>query len=177
MKKAQLATVTISRGYARDAKGEARLRAKGVTVPIYRADKGQTLGKFKMRKGEYLGVVDGLRVFGEGKRELVKAVKAVHAWGATIYDVETDLCSRRDGAEMLVDAIAPLRPSAEYRTMQAAQVRERVKGRMPQREALEIWRNPKLSTVEALALMPKWTQATAYKKLGKRLVPAGRRPK
>ena len=53
----------------------------------------------------------------------------------------------------------------------------RVKGRMPKREALIIWRNPKLSVSEAIELMTKWKQATAYKQLGKRDVPAGRRPK
>ena len=176
MKKKPQAIVTISRGYARNAKDEARLRAKGVKI-IYRADKGETLGQFKMRQGEYLGVVDGLKVFGDGKREMVAGVRKVHELGATIIDVETDKCSRRDGAEMLVDAIAPLRPSDEYKSMQAASVRERVKGRMDKRTALTIWRNPKLSVGEAIELMTKWTQATAYKRLGKRDVPAGRRPK
>jgi hypothetical protein len=176
MKKPTQATVTISRGYARGAKDEARLRAAGVKT-IYRSDKGEAPGKFKMRKGEYLGVVDGLRAFGEAKGTIIAAVELVHSWGATIIDAETKLCSRRDGAKMMGQALGPNRPSAEFKSMQAASVRERVKGRMPKREALIIWRNPKLSVSEAIELMTKWKQATAYNVLGKRDVPAGRRPK
>jgi hypothetical protein len=176
MKKTPQATVTISRGYARSAKDEARLRAAGVKT-IYRADRGETLGTFKMREGEYLGVVNGLRAFGEAKHDMVNATLLVHSWRATIIDAETKLCSRRDGAQMMAAALGPNRPSAEFKSMQAASVRERVKGRMPKREALILWHNPKLSVSEAIELMTKWKQATAYKVLGKRDVPAGRRPK
>ena len=166
----------ISRGYAASLSDEKRLRALGVKT-IYRGDKGETFGKFKMRKGERLGVVNGLLAFGSARREMVAAVKAVHAWGATIVDAETGLRSDKDGVEMMDLALAPRRPSDQYRAMQAAGVRERVKGRMGKREALIIWRNPKLSVKEAIELMHKWSQATAYKQLGKRDVPAGRRPK
>jgi len=38
-------------------------------------------------------------------------------------------------------------------------------------------RNPKFSVAEAIDLMSGWRPATAYKVLGKRDVPAGRRPK
>lgn len=169
-------TVEITRGLARNEKDEKRLRAAGVTKPIYRMDRGEELGRFKLRKGESLGVVDGLRVFGETKRDIVWAVKLVHSWDARIIDVETGLCSGKDGAEMVINALAPVRPSEEYRKMQAAAVRERVKGRMSQHDALAIWRNPNLSTKEAISLMPKWSQATAYKQLGKRDAIPGRRP-
>src|ERR1700730_13587256 len=90
----------IIRGYARDKKDEARLRAAGVKT-IYRADKGETPGKFKMRKGETLGVVDGLLAFGNAKSDMVAGVKLVHSWGASVRDAETGLCSRSDGAEMM----------------------------------------------------------------------------
>lgn len=169
-------TIEVSRGLARNEKDEKRLRAAGVTKPIYRMDKGEELGRFKMRKGESLGVVDGLRIFGEAKRDMIWAVKLVHSWGARIIDVETGLCSGKDGAEMVINALAPRRPSEEYRRMQAAGVRERVKGRMPQHEALKIWRNPNLSVKEAISLMTKWSQATAYLQLGKRDAVPGRRP-
>ena len=44
------------------------------------------------------------------------------------------------------------------------------------REATIHWRNPKLSVKEAIDLMNGWAESTAYKILGKRDVPAGRRP-
>src|SRR5882724_9117930 len=129
----------IVRGYARNEKDEKRLRAAGVTKPIYRADKGEVPGKFKMRKGETLGIVDGLRAFGDGKGEMVSAVKLVHSWGASISDAETGLCSRRDGAEMMAKALGPKRPSKDYKEMQAKAARARTKGRMPKRDAQAIW--------------------------------------
>jgi hypothetical protein len=173
----EIKAIGIARGYARHERDEKRLRAAGVKT-IYRSDKGETLGKFKMRDGEYLGVVDGLKAFGEGRRDMVAAVKLVHSWGATVIDAETKLCSRRDGAEMLHLALTPRNLSPEHASlMQAKSARARIKGRMPQREALIIWRNPKLSVAEAIDLMTGWTQSTAYNQLGVRGVPAGRRSK
>lgn len=171
----------IAKGFARGLSDEKRLRAAGIITAIYRADQGQLpgnrQGQFKMRRGELLGVVDGLRAFGEAKRDMVAAEKLIHGWGAAVIDAETGLRSDRNGIEMLALALGPNRPSAEFKSMQAASVCERVKGRMPKREALVIWRNPKLSVSEAIELMPKWTQSTAYKQLGPRGVPAGRRTK
>lgn len=176
MKKDEKAIV-IARGYAATKTDKERLAAAGIKT-IYRAYDGETLDRFKMRRGEYLGVVNGLRAFGEGRRDMAAAVKIVHSWGATVIDAETGLCSRRDGVEMLHRALSPKGPSAEFAAqMQEASVKARVKGRMGRREALILWRNPKLSTAEAIELMTKWTQATAYKQLGKRDVPAGRRKK
>ena len=166
----------IARGYAANVADEKRLRAWGVKT-IYRGDKGEILDRFRMRKGELLGAVNGLRAFGEARRGIVDAVKMVHGWGAAVIDAETGLRSDKDGVEMLSQALAPRRPSDDYRKAQAAGVANRVKGRMPKREALMIWRNPKFSVREAIELMTKWSQATAYKQLGKRDVPAGRRPK
>jgi len=48
---------------------------------------------------------------------------------------------------------------------------------MLERDAIIIWRNPKFSVKEAIDLMHGWKTATAYKVLGRRDVPAGRRPK
>lgn len=177
MKKGVPATGTIVRGYAATKADKERLAAAGVRV-IYRAYDGETLDRFKMRKGELLAVVGGLRAFGEARRDMVDAVKRVHATGAAILDLDTNLRSDRDGVEMLHRALSPKGPSAEFAAeMQAKSVRVRVKGRMDKRSALTIWRNPKFSTAEAIELMSKWTQATAYKQLGRRDVPAGRRKK
>jgi hypothetical protein len=179
MKKEPKALGTISRGYARNDSDEKRLRAKGVKT-IYRADKGETLGKFKMRAGEILGVVDGLRVFGDTRRDILAAIRVVHAMDATVVDAEDGLRSDRHWPEMIDRALAKFRPTPEQaRAMQEASMVARLKGKkiMPRREAAAIWHDARFSTVEAIELMFGWAQATAYKYLGKRNVPAGRRPK
>lgn len=169
------------RGYARHEKDAKRLEAAGLLPrQIYRADKGQTLDKFKMRQGEALGVVDGLLAFGKGRRDIGAAVKLVHGWGAVVLDVETLIDSRNHGVQMLNAAIDPPKPSREYMAelaRQKAAKRRKDNGVMGIREATIIWRNPKFSVAEAIDLMPGWRPATAYKVLGKRDVPAGRRPK
>lgn len=169
------------RGYARNDKDAARLEAAGLAPrQIYRADKGQTLNKFKMRDGEALGVVDGLLAFGKGRRDIGAAVKLVHSWGAAVLDVETGRISTQHGVQMLNDALDPPKPSPEFMAeiaRQRAEKRRRDNGVMGVREATIIWRNPKFSVAEAIDLMPGWRAANAYKVLGKRDVPAGRRPK
>lgn len=167
------------RGYARNEKDAVRLEASGLTSrQIYRADNGHALGKFKMRKGESLGVVDGLLAFGKGRRDMDAAVKLVHSWGATVLDVETGMNSRANGVEMMNLALNPPKPSPEYMAQLARdRFAKKRKGAMPIREATIVWRNPKLSVAEAIDLMHGWKAATAYKHLGKRDVPAGRRPK
>lgn len=170
-----------ARGYARNDKDAARLEAAGLTPrQIYRADKGQTLNKFKMRDGEALGVVDGLLAFGKGRRDIGAAVKLVHSWGAAVLDVETGRISTHHGVQMLNDALDPPKPSPEYMAeiaRQRAATRRKDNGVMAIREATIIWRNPKFSVAEAIDLMPGWRPANTYKVLGKRDVPAGRRPK
>jgi len=170
-----------TRGYARHEKDAKRLEAAGLLPrQIYRADKGQTLDKFKMRPGEYLGVVDGLLAFGSGRRAIGLAVKLVHSWGAAVLDVETGCISTQHGVKMLNAAIDPPKPSKEYMAELArekAEKRRKELGVMAVREATIIWRNPKLSVKEAIDLMHGWKPANAYKVLGKRDVPAGRRPK
>ena len=169
------------RGYGRHEKDAKRLEAAGLLPrQIYRADKGQTLDKFKMRAGEYLGVVDGLLAFGKGRRAIDATVRKLHKEGAAVLDVETGLNSRDNGVQMLNDALDPPKPSPEYMAelaRQKADKRRKDNGVMGNREATIIWRNPKFSVAEAIDLMPGWRPATAYKVLGKRDVPAGRRPK
>lgn len=169
------------RGYARHEKDAKRLEAAGLLPrQIYRADKGEVPGKFKMRPGEFLGVVDGLLAFGPTRRPFAAAVALIHAQGATILDVETGLNSRDNGVAMMDTALNPPKPSPEYLAevaRQRAEKRRKDNGVMAIREATIIWRNPKLSVVEAIDLMHGWRPATAYKVLGRRDVPAGRRPK
>jgi hypothetical protein len=168
------------RGYARNEKDAKRLEAAGLLPrQIYRADKGQTLDKFKMRQGEYLGVVDGLLAFGKGRRDIGAAVKTIHLWGAAVLDVETGCRSNQHGVKMLNAALDPPKPSAEYMAelaRQKAEKRRDANGVMSKRDAIVHWRNPKLSVKEAIDLMHGWKTANAYKVLGRRDVPAGRRP-
>lgn len=168
----------IARGYARNEREEQRLKEAGITT-IYRGDRGEVLGRFRMRPGELLGVVN-LRAFGTSRRAMVEAIKQVHAWGAVIVDVGADhlLRSDRDGAEMLDRALVKFVPSAEHaKEMQRRSVLARTDGRMSMRDAQSIWRNPRLTTLEAIDLMRGWSERSAYAKLGQRGVVVGRRAK
>lgn len=170
-----------ARGYAPDKKTFARLVAAGVSpAKIYLGYEKQTPDKFKMRPGEYLGVVNGLLAFGKGRRGIDAAVRKIHAEGAAVLDVETGLDSREHGVRMMNEALDPPKPSKEYMAELARQkaiVNRIAKGAMLERDAIIIWRNPKFSVKEAIDLMHGWKPATAYKVLGRRDVPAGRRPK
>ncbi|MDE2100302.1 MAG: GIY-YIG nuclease family protein [Patescibacteria group bacterium] len=176
--------IRIVRGYARNEKDEKRLVAAGLTKSsIYREDRGETLGKFRMRRGELLGVVNGLLAFGSARSAMIGAVKQMKEWGAAIIDAETGLRSDTDGAEMLDLGLTRFQGersmvgSKQAAKMQAKSVESRTKGRMSAHEAELIWRNEVLKTHEALALMTKWTQASAYRVFGPRGVIAGRKGK
>ena len=166
------------RWYAPDAKAEARLLALGAPQrAIYRGWKGETPGKFKMRDGEFLGVVDGLLAFGRTRRQIGAVVALIHSWGDTVLDCETGRDSCRHGVSMLNDALDPPQPSAEYLARITAEKREawRVKNRvMPKAQAFPIWRNPAMSVAEKLALMQGWTKDIAYREFGHTGRPAGR---
>jgi hypothetical protein len=169
-----------TRGYARNEKDQKRLETIGLLPrQIYREDRGEILGKFKMRKGEFLGVVDGLRVFGTTRRQIDKAIDLVQSWNAEVLDVETGLTTARDGVKMLTQALNPPKPTPEYMAqLRALGLDKRVKGRMPIKSAEIIWHgHPTWSNAEVLDLMPGWTRASAYNHFGPRKVIAGRRPK
>jgi len=145
---------------------------------IYRADEGQTLGKFKMRKGEFLGVVNGLRglVIGDSKKAIDEAVDKVHGWGATVLDIETGFDSRTHGVKMFRLAFAPKGPAPEIaRDMQAASVQSRREGQMPIAKAENIWDDPRYHTVPHALEAMGWAPATAYKYFGPRYSRATRK--
>src|SRR5579859_6203841 len=108
----------ITRGYGPDRKAVARLKAVGVRTVYCGAD-GEVPGKFRLRKGETLGVVDGLRAFGSQRKEMAAAVKLVHSWGATIVDADTGYNSREHGVEMLDAALTPQRLTSEQASAMA----------------------------------------------------------
>lgn len=167
-----------ARWYAPDKKAEARLLALGAPRrSIYRAHEGETVGKFRMRRGEYLGIVDGLRAFG-GKRGIDKAVAIIHGDGATIIDIETGKDSRSNGISMYKEALSPRRQSEEYKKVmrdERMDKRRKANGQMLKRDAYVVWMTPGMSTEEKEAATG-WPRATLYAMFGKTGAPAGRRP-
>src|ERR1035437_1458769 len=171
--------MNITRGYARNERDEKRLIAAGVKK-IYREDRGvEQWGNWKFRKGETLGVVNGLLAFGTNRRAMMKALDMAAAWGAGVVDVETGYRSDNGSAKLLDLGLAKrhgemaMKPG-QAEAMNEASIAARTKGRMPQRSALVHWRNPELTAKQALRRMKGWSRGTAYKVLGGRGVPSGR---
>ncbi len=178
------AIARAQRGYARNARDEAILLASGIKAEaIYLEGRGsETLGRVRMRASEVLATVHGLRALGDSRRDIVAEVARIHEAGAAVLDVETGLRSDRDGVAMLDRALARLRgervmPEGKAASMQRRSVKARVGDRMPKREALGHWRNPRLTTGEAIELMTGWSARTAYIQLGARGLPVGPRGK
>ena len=148
---------------------------------IYRDDEWPACVK-SLRPGDRLVLGGGLRVLGDNREEIADRVAEVRGRKAVVMDAETGRTAADDGAELMSEAIARLRgekimPDAERaRDMQRASTRAKVKGRMPKREALAIWRDVSKTVPEALKLMRDWTQASAYREFGPRGIPAGPRP-
>lgn len=169
------------RAYARNHRDEARLIRAGVSPRrIYRADReSEAFGNWKMRKGETLGVVNGLLAFGTSRRAMMRALDTVASWGAVIVDVEAGFRSDNGSAKLLDLGLAKrhgelaMAPGQAER-MNEASIAARTKGRMPQRQALVHWRNPELTAAQALKRMKGWSRGVAYLVLGPRNVPSGR---
>lgn len=178
-KKAQILPKPI-RWYALDEKAEKRLLALGAPQrAIYRGWKCEIPGRFKMRPGEVLGVVDGYRAFGIGKRAIAKAVDAIHADGATIVDVETGRDSRAHGHILFDDATSPRRKSPEYLKLMAeerADAYRKKHRQMMKAQAYVIWKKAGMS-VDEKAEITGWSRAALYNAFGKTGAPAGRPPK
>jgi len=174
----------MHRGYARNARDETKLLAFGLKPrAIYVEGRcAETLSEIRMRPGELLATVGGLRALGNSRQTIIAALHRVHAADAAVLDIETSCRSDKRGAEMLHHALARIKGEAtmangQATEMQAKSVKARLKGRMPIREAMAYWRNPDLRNVDAIALMRGWSDGTAYKMLGKRGLPSGRRGK
>lgn len=167
------------RWYADSQKTMDRMLALGVPKgKIFQGWKGQTVEKFRMREGEYLGVLDGLRGFG-GKREIRAAVKRVHSFKAAILDIETGEDSCTHGVEMFDKATKPRRRSLdEYRAEREKldDKRRKRRGMKTKAEAYIDWHNPNL-TVEEKVERTGWSRAALYDAFGKTGAPAGRPPK
>lgn len=128
--------------------------------------------------------------------DLRAVLKDVKARGATILEADT---GRRSGdagelTEMIFEAMEFYRTKGLTHDQAVKLGREGAKNspaaksrdeeRMPNEMAKEFWNDRRLSGPEALAAInaderfpEKYTQSTAYRTLGKRVVPPGRRPK
>ncbi len=179
-----MASAKPTRGYARNEREELILVAAGLKPDrVYREGRGaETIDRVHMRAGELLATVGGLRALGDSRRDIVEAVRRLHDQGAAVLDVETGFRSDRRGAEMLDRALAKLMgervmPPGKAVAMQAKSLKARIGHRMPEREALKHWRDPRLTIGEAIQLMTGWSARTAYEHLGPRGLPAGPRGK
>lgn len=159
---------------------------------IYKASEGYTPEDAKGRVrglGDALAVSGGLRVLGERRKEIRKAVDIYHADGSAIFDLTTERNSRFHGLEMFDDAWRKLDGEARIPDLEKhkefsskggkARAAKYRKGRMTKRDALPIWRNGDLKVDEALEIIG-WSRAAAYKPktgLGPRGVPSGPKPK
>lgn len=133
-----------------------------------------------MREGEILGVVDGYRAFGNGKRIITKAVDRVHKAKATILDIETGKNSRDHGHILMPEALAGRRVSAEHRRRmadEAAEKRRVAKGGLTNHEIELIWKTPGIASTEERAEQIGIPRSTLYAKLKVSGASAGRRPK
>jgi hypothetical protein len=166
--------IKIDKAYAANKADEATLRKDyGVTVAIFRGDKGETVDKIRMRDGELLGVPRGLLTFGPNRSDWLKAEKAISDRGAAIYDYASGLRSDKHGARMFNDAQYPPRPTESYQEAQASSVLSRTGDRSAKkRRAEKIWFNGKLSIREKEALSGVPT-STLYHWFGKTTVPKG----
>ena len=170
--------LTAIRWYAPDLKTENRLLASGaVQKYIYRGDRDERPDKIKLRAGECLGIVGGLRTFG-GKVAIKKVLKYFHDQGVTILDVETGQDSRTHGVEMFDAATGPRRQSSEYNRMMAVQRSDAYRkkhGMASKGEAQKTWHTPGLSVSEKMTLTG-WSRGALYAAFGRSGAPAGRRP-
>ncbi len=148
---------------------------------VYLEGRGaEALGRIRMRSGEVLATVGGLRALGDSRQAIMAELARIHGGGASVLDVATSQRSDHNGAEMLDATLRRLRgesvmPPGKAETMQAKSVKARVGGRMPDRQAITVWRDPNLTIGEALQRMPGWSSRSAYVRLGKRGLPVGPR--
>lgn len=178
--------IALIRGFARNSADEKRLRTAGV-AKIYRGDNEfEAFGRWKMRRGEGLAVVDGFRAFGATRKAMMAGVRKVHAWGAVVVDAETGERSDRNGAEMLDRGLSKHASETraptpgQAREMQRRSVKARAAGapdRVPAREAAYAWRHSPTSSNEQIAEQTGWAWRTLYNKYGPRGLPPGRRQK
>jgi hypothetical protein len=173
----------IGRGYARTIRDKERLVAFGFkSMHVYLEDKtGTVIDNIRMRRGEVLATVGGLRALGDNRRGILTHLRRFHDQGAAVLDIETNMRSDQRGAEMLDAALGKLQgerripTKAEARRRQALSVKARTKDRTPKREALRLWRNPEYTMAEVEAALDGWSATTLWREFGPRGISTGPR--
>lgn len=183
----------IQAGFVRPYRGrsaneqEAVLEAAGVK-PIYSTVRGETLenvfGRLR-RRGELIATAGGLRVLADTRREIVAAEAKIRSSGLAVINLDTGERSDLDGVSMLDQAVKLVHGEARVPDLEKARTNGRKGGerkgqsalsrRMPKRSARRFWGDPLLTGAQALEQMTGWTKETAYRHLGPRDTPAGRK--
>lgn len=170
---------TPARWYAQDDKTRLKLEARGIPrKQIYEAANGEAWNKFRMKDGEYLGTLGGLRVFG-GAIAIKKALDHFHRDGAAILDIETGQDSMAHGVAMYDAATGPRRLTDEDKAIMNEQRASayREKHRMASKaEAHRIWHKVGPS-IQAKIKATGWSKGALYAAFGRTGSPLGRRPK
>ena len=170
---------TPSMWYAQDDKARLKMEARGVPrKKIYEAANGETWDKFRMKDGEYLGILGGLRVFG-GAVNIKKALERFHNDGAAVVDIETGQDSMAHGVAMFDTATGPRRLTDEDRAIMSEKRSDayREKHRMASKaEAHRIWHKVGPS-IQAKIKATGWSKGALYGAFGRTGSPLGRRPK
>lgn len=151
----------------------------------------------RLGAGDEVGVAT-LYVLASNRRDLREVLADIKSSGATIRELATGRVLHPDDcANAVLDAVhwwsSRNKRFGELSNAEAAALggktlaRIRAKARMPKREAYPIWHDPALNVDEAVAKINadrrygvKWSKTQLYDErvgLGKRRVPAGRRPK
>ena len=166
--------------YAQNDATRKKLEAMGwPRKKIYEAKEGETWDKITLYKGEWLGILGGLKAFG-GKVKIKSALARFEKQDAVVVDLETGQNSRDNKIDMFEAATGPRRMSAEFKRKmadeRAAARRESAAG-MSDREIEIEWKKPGIMSADERAAFLNIPRATLYKEFGESGAKAGRRPK
>lgn len=158
--------------------------------PIYDA-KTHTIEQMvnQLRAGDQVAVTS-LGRLASTRASLRFAIDAIHSKKCSIFEVGSGrkLNGTADVAQMALEAADELSLDAKGTSpkharkwgkiggqITKARIKREMEGkRLGKTEAGNIWRNPLITGAEALAKMPGWTQASAYRLLKKRGLAKGR---
>ncbi len=171
-------------------KAQRKMLEEHGAVPIYDA-KTHTIDQMivQLRKGDEVAVTS-LGRLATTRAGLRYALDAIRAKGCVVVELASGrrTSCAAEAAQMALDAADELSMDARGTSPELGRKwgavggrlarlrveREMAEARMPKAEAKNIWRNPLLTNAQALAQMPGWTQASAYRRLKSRKLAKGR---
>ena len=157
--------------YPTDQQREA-LEAEGVN-PIY-VDSTPLDAIDHLRPGDIFCIAGSLRILANNREGIKETMEMIRDKGCSVRDILTDRAASDHGIEMMADAIREIANDRTFHLDQKAAAEKRwgTPKRMTLKDARKVWFNPSLTVADAIARMEGWTAGTAYRKLGKRNVPA-----